>query len=287
MYPVNSDRFVVLVISHGRPRNVLTAKALEAQGYTGDWRIVVDDEDATKGEYLAHWGSGRVVIFPKAAYVEEGDRGDNFPSTRTPLYARNACFDIAKDLGADSFLLLDDDYKSFQWRWEDGTRLATTPVGSLDRLFAALADLGAVPAISGVSLTQGSWSYIGGPGGPLWRHKLTRRAAGSFLFRADDSFRFVARVNEDTVGYALQGSRGRIFLTTAYAMLDSTPTLKAAGGLTEEYAWMGSYVKAFYAVMMMPSAIKGVISEKGVVHSVRARNVYPKILEPGLRKGLA
>ena len=37
--------FAVLILSHGRPNNIKTIKALENANYTGKYYIVIDNED--------------------------------------------------------------------------------------------------------------------------------------------------------------------------------------------------------------------------------------------------
>ncbi len=87
--------FCIFILTHGRPDRVYTVKSLLAAGYTGDYYIVVDDEDETEGEYRKRYGS-KVIVFDKKKVADETDEGDNFDDRRAIIYARNACFDIAK-----------------------------------------------------------------------------------------------------------------------------------------------------------------------------------------------
>ena len=43
--------FAVFILSHKRSENVKTARMLKDQGYTGDWFIVIDDEDDEADNY--------------------------------------------------------------------------------------------------------------------------------------------------------------------------------------------------------------------------------------------
>src|SRR5262245_45883263 len=110
--------FCVFVLSHGRPDRVQTLDTLRRGNYTGDWRVVIDDEDPSGPEYVARYGADRVVVFDKRAVAATFDTADLSDDRRTVAYARNACFGIARSLGATHFLELDDDYVELQMRYE-------------------------------------------------------------------------------------------------------------------------------------------------------------------------
>lgn len=111
-------KFVVFILSHGRSDTVITLNALENAGYTGDWFIVIDNEDKTAEAYYERFGADKVIMFDKLEQSKKFDTADNFSDRRTIVYARNACFEIAKELGYDYFLQLDDDYTAFMYRYE-------------------------------------------------------------------------------------------------------------------------------------------------------------------------
>lgn len=93
---MKNKNFVAFILSHGRADRVVTYDSLKKSGYTGRIVIVLDNEDPSAPEYISRFGSENVVIFDKAAIAEtfdEGVPGDR----RTIVYARNACFDIARN----------------------------------------------------------------------------------------------------------------------------------------------------------------------------------------------
>ena len=100
--------FAVFILTHGRPENVVTYKTLKKQGYTGKIYIVIDNEDGKAEEYRKKFGD-QVVVFDKLAVSKTFDTADTQTDRRTIVYARNACFDIARDGGVRYFLELDDD----------------------------------------------------------------------------------------------------------------------------------------------------------------------------------
>lgn len=150
-----SDRFAVFILTHGRPRNAVTYKSLRGSGYTGDVYIIVDNEDETLDAYKKLFGD-KVIVFDKAAVATTFDEGDNFHDRRAVIYARNASFQIAKDLGLDYFLQLDDDYTDFRFKFtSELVYKHKLEVHDLDRLFATiLAYYKAIPALT-IAMGQG------------------------------------------------------------------------------------------------------------------------------------
>ena len=113
-----NDSFCVFILTHGRPNRVLTYDTLMRQGYTGPLYLIVDNEDETINEYKQKFGEDRVIVFDKLSVSKTFDTGDNFDDRRTIVFARNACFEIAKELGYTYFLELDDDYKIFCYKFD-------------------------------------------------------------------------------------------------------------------------------------------------------------------------
>lgn len=98
--------FCTFILSHGRPNNIRTLHPLLNTGnYSGPWYIVIDNEDPTAETYYQLYGSNRVIMFDKEAEARRLDIADNFihMSRKTITYARNACYDIARNLGYTYF----------------------------------------------------------------------------------------------------------------------------------------------------------------------------------------
>src|SRR5699024_11616996 len=74
--------------------------------------------------------SDLVLVFSKSEIARTFDEGDNFGDRRAIVYARNACFELARQIGATHFIELDDDYTYFKFRFEDrkSTRLNSSHV---------------------------------------------------------------------------------------------------------------------------------------------------------------
>ena len=274
--------FATFILSHGRPDKLLTLRALEKQGYTGKWYIVIDNEDETAEEYFKLYGD-KVIQFDKSSV--KSDTMDNFSGRNIVLYARNKCFDIAKNLNLEYFFVLDDDYTSFTYRFQDGDALKDLLLQQLDRIFDCMLDFLEVSKAKTVAFAQGG-DFIGGVGSGFFAERLSRKAMNSFFFKTDNKVEFLGRLNEDVNTYTSFGNRGDLFFTIADVMINQPQTQTNTGGLTEEYLDKGTYVKSFYTVMLCPSFVKiGSIGGGGkghtyrrVHHKINSRYGYPKII---------
>lgn len=128
------NNFCIFILSHGRANNVKTLETLKKANYTGDWYIVIDNEDSTADEYYKKFGKDKVIMFDKLEISKTFDTYDNFNDRRTIVYARNVCFKLAKEMGYRYFLQCDDDYESFMYRYSDGSKLRSKPCKNFDKL---------------------------------------------------------------------------------------------------------------------------------------------------------
>lgn len=125
------NNFVMFILTHGRPDKVHTYRSLKRQGYSGRIIILIDNEDKSRSDYEKF--KGEVIVFDKVAISQTFDEGDNFGDRRSIVYARNACFDIAKQLGIKYFIQLDDDYQDFRYRNDSKNKYCDkTNISNLD-----------------------------------------------------------------------------------------------------------------------------------------------------------
>jgi hypothetical protein len=281
-----SDRkFGALILTHGRPDNVLTFKSLRKHGYTGPIYLVVDNEDETVEKYRANFGADKVIVFDKKAISETFDPADSLKGMIGSVYPRNASFQIAEDLGFEYFIQLDDDYTSFMYRFPWKGKLGSKQIRYLDRIFDAMVDLLEDTGAATVAMSQGG-DHIGGIDGKNFYKGLTRKAMNSFVYRTDRPVQFVGRMNEDVNTYVTQGSRGDLFFTAMQIQLCQVATQQGEGGMSAAYVDSGTYVKSFYTVMMHPSSVK--IGTMGNLHRryhhmVSWDHTVPKIISDKYR----
>jgi len=279
------NKFAVFILSHGRADNVITVKTLRDRGYTGDIYIIIDDEDKQGPRYKELYGN-KVIVFSKKDMDGTFDIGDNFNDRRVVVYARNKCHDIAKSLGLDYFLELDDDYNSFCYRYEDNGALRKIEIKNLDILFEKCIRFLEVSNAHAIAFAQGG-DYIGGVGSTAWQQKLLRKVMNTFFCKTDRPFQFYGRINEDTTMYTLLGQRGYLFFTLGDVMVNQIQTQANAGGLTDIYLDKGTYYKSFCSVMFSPSCVK--VSSMGNIyrrihHKVQWNNCCPKIISEKYKK---
>lgn len=281
------DDFAIFILTHRRPDKVKTIGALSRSGYTGKWYLVVDDMDPTIAEYQAKFGE-RVKVFSKEREAERTDACDNFP-LRSVLFARNACFDIATEVGVKFFMELDDDYSSFYHTFL-GYKYMQRNIKSMDDVLSRMLDFfEGAPAILSLCMSQ-TGDFPGGEESTFSDAIKTRRKAmNSFLCSTSRPFEFLGQMNDDVNTYLLRSRIGGIFLTTNQLCLSQAVTQTAPGGLTDLYLSMGTYVKSFYSCIVTPSCVKVAfdISTGRLHHRISPNLAYPKILsgEWGIKYG--
>lgn len=278
--------FAVFILSHGRASNIKTLKTLEKGNYRGKWYIVIDNEDDQEEEYRKRYGN-HVLQFDKLSVSKTFDTGDTEENRRTIVYARNACFMLAKQVGVRYFLELDDDYTSFEYRWIEGKKLKVKKIKQLDRLFTDMVDFLKDTGALTVAFAQGG-DYIGGAKGKNASKPVLRKAMNTFFCDVEKPFQFVGRINEDVNTYTKLGQEGKLILTVTAASIVQTQTQKSAGGMSGVYVDGGTYMKSFYSVMYSPSCVT--VAEMGdmhrrIHHHINWRNCTPCILNESYKKG--
>lgn len=206
----NND-FCVFIITHGRPNDVITFDTLHKQNYTNRIFLVIDNTDKQADLYYKKFGNDNVIMFNKDEIAHTTDHGDNFWNLRTTTHARNACFDIAKKLGIKYFLVLDDDYTSFDFRLFIDKAIVK-PVKNLDILFDNMIDYYISTNALSICMAQGG-DFIGGldNGKELYRFSK-RKAMNTWFCSTERYFKFISRLNEDVNTYLTLGSVGNLFL---------------------------------------------------------------------------
>lgn len=281
-----TDKFAVFILTHGRPDRVKTYETLMRQGYTGEVYIIVDNEDKTLDQYKARFGD-KVIVFDKLAISKTFDTGDNFTDRRAVVYARNACFGIAKDLGVDYFLQLDDDYTSFWYKFSPSLKFQDRRIKNLDSLFTSILKFYKSANAMCIALGQGGDLIGGGKGNELKKLYLKRKAMNTFFCKTSRPFRFVGRVNEDTNTYTSLGNRGSLIFTIFNATIIQLETQKNRGGMADLYLDEGTYRKSFYPVMYSPSFVKIYTmgeTHKRLHHKIKWANAVPCIMDEKYRK---
>lgn len=272
--------FCAFILTHGRPSRVKTYDLLRKCGYTGKIFLLVDNEDETLDEYLLKYGD-EVVVFNKRYIATTFDTFDNQDNKNTIVYARNACFDLAKELGYKFFIELDDDYYYFGHK---EVNESDCYIYDIDRMFEIFVEYLDNSPITSIAFSQGG-DHIGGFEGNIL---CKRKAMNSFICSVDKPFKFIGRINEDVNTYTRLGSLGGIFLTIMNVYLDQLDTQTNSGGMTDVYIDNGTYAKSFYSVIVCPSCVKVKAMSGGkctrLHHSISWNNAVPCIINEKYKK---
>lgn len=274
------DKFAVFILSNRRPNKVFTVSTLIRCGFTGKWYILIDDEDPTLPQYEDLYGSEHIIVFNKQSAIDNTDTMTSNNDRASVVFARNVCFDIAKNLHLEYFWELEDDYHRFEYRYEQNGRLMTDLITCLDDILICMIKFLTESEAYTVAFSQGG-DLIGGVGSSVFKKKICRKAMNSFLCKVDRPFRFTGIMNDDVNTYITEGSRGKLFFTIAAVSLVQGVTQHNSGGLSELYTSYGTYAKSFLSVVCCPSSI--CVSDMGpkhsrIHHSIDWEAAVPKII---------
>lgn len=279
-------KFCMFILSHGRPEKILTLNMLKRTGYTGDWFIVIDDADKTAAQYRELYGE-KVIEFNKREIGKTFDIGDNFQKTNVVVYARNACFQLAEDLGYTHFMQLDDDYTAFSLRFNAEGQFKNKPIRDFDFIIEAMLNFYEKSGATCLAFAQGG-DFIGGDQSFFGQNIfLKRKAMNTMLCSVHRPFQYLGLVNEDVNAYVRHGQLGKLFFTINTLSVNQLQTQSNSGGLTDIYLEQGTFVKSFYSILYSPSSVK--ISKMGnkdmrLHHKIRWNNTVPQIISERFKK---
>ena len=283
-----THNYAIFILTHGRPDKVITYKTLRKSGYTGRIYLICDDEDETLSEYQKQY-KDQVIVFNKKDYQNTFDLMDNFEGNKVIVYARNACYDIARSLELDYFFEYEDDYIKIMHRFIDGNKLGYRPMTQMNEVCDYFINCLENTKATTIAMAQGG-DFIGGVSS-FHYIQYKRKAMNSFVFKVNqdssDDCIFIGRMNDDVNTYLTQGKVGKIFCQIANIMLTQVQTQSSSGGNTEAYKTMGTYVKSFYSVMAAPSCCKigmiGAVNPR-IHHKIDWNSAVPKILHERHKK---
>lgn len=279
------NKFAVFILTHGRANKVNTYLTLKKQGYTGDIILVCDDEDKELSTYKEKFK--HVEVFNKLEAREYTDDGDNFGNMNCVVYARNYAPRLAKKLGLDYYLVLDDDYSQFLYMFDKDGNFKRKQIKNLDKVFEAHINLLKNTPIDCVAMVQTGELMGGKENGFVKNRHKKRKIMNTFFCKTDRPFEFMGKINEDVNCYVVGGQQGKIFFQLPETCVQQVMTQQNSGGLTDIYLNMGTYVKSFYSVMYAPSCVKistlGT-SNKRIHHQVEWDYCCPRIIEEKYKK---
>lgn len=247
----------------------------------------MDDEDKCIKQYQDKFGAEHILLYNKDEQEAKTDMMDAGGKRGITVFVRNACFDLAKKIGVQYFMELDEDYNPFVYRIAENGACRTFPNYDLKGVLEAMLKF-YIDNKNIVSLCMGqSGDMIGGLSNARFKQRLIRKAMNSFICDVNRPFKFFGRMNDDVNVYCKLGNEGKLFLSIMDCLVDADPTQKHNSGMTEIYKDNGTYRKSFYSVMCCPSFVK--INMMGethlrIHHMVKWNNAVPKILSERFKK---
>tara|TARA_R110002167_G_scaffold197902_1_gene400882 strand:+ start:496 stop:1341 length:846 start_codon:yes stop_codon:yes gene_type:complete len=279
------DDFAVFILTHGRPNNVLTKKTLDRCGYDGRIVYIVDNEDSTAEEYCENFGKNNVHIFDKKLAADRIDEANNFDNRNVIVHARNVCFDLARKMGINYFVQLDDDYYELTYKFANSKGLLLSK--NINKIFCSMLSFLDKSNAAAIAFSQ-CGDFIGGVDNGKGSYRFNKRKCmNSFFCKTERPFEFVGSINEDVNTYTTLASRGVLFLTVPVFAINQKCSQKQNGGMTDIYRANGTYVKSFTTVLMQPSSVKVSLmnaNHKRLHHSISWKNVTPQIISESHKK---
>ena len=279
--------FVVIILCHCRPYDTTTPATLRKFGYTGDIILLLDDEDPTIDEYRKQYPDLQIEIFSKDELLLRTDIMNSRVNKSCGVYARNVCFEVAEKYGYKYLCEMDDDYVGVPYRYIADNKLYRCNEVNLDKVFDAYIEfLNTSEDIEAVAFAEPG-DFVGGIGSNLNNKGYIRKCMGSWIMRASSTTRFLGLMNDDVNSYLINGSRGKIYITYPFIMIDTPATQSVSGGMTEVYKGTGTYTKTFYTIVLCPSFVKiDMFGDKHyrIHHRVKWDNAVPKIVSSRYKK---
>lgn len=284
---IDLNKFVVIVLCHCRPNDTTTPATLRRCNYTGNIILLLDDEDDTIDEYRKNFPDYTIEVYSKDEMMKIHDSMDNLGDKRCAIYARNACFDVAEKYGYKYFCQMDDDYTTIPYRYIENDKLYRNNYSELDKVFEAYLEFMEVNENIGSVAFAEPGDFVGGVKSNLNRKLYLSKCMGSWICFVNRRLYFKGTMNDDVNTYSLGGTRGQLFYTFPFIMIDTPATQSVKGGMTEIYEGRGTYTKTFYTVMCCPSFVSvDMFGDRHyrIHHKFKWQNAHPKLISGEYKK---
>lgn len=245
-------RFAIFILTNGRPNHQYTLEFLR-KSFKGDVFLVCDNEDKALKEYQRNYGE-QVIVFDKKEWVSKSDPMDNFQSKNSVLYARNAVFEIAKDMGYEYFVMVDDDVTGLSFRYEKDGKLVGKPVKDFNKVSSAILETMDNTGTDFFSFGMDK-IYIGGSSNGQYQKKIIDKVYCFIFCRTEQQHFYKGIMNEDEINNILSMSVGKLAKSLTAIQINYKPIGRDnIGGNAETYNENGyySYVRNFYPIIAFP-----------------------------------
>lgn len=250
--------YIVFIITHGRPNNQLTLNLLKELGYTGKYLLVLDDTDDIR-TYVNNYGADNIVVFSKEYYFSIADTGLSKQERvlKFPQYARMAVEDIAKELGYQFFMVLDDDLINIRIRYDkDGVLKSQSTKGIINEVFAKCIDFIDDANVACASFGWGN-SYRGGVKVLYDYTSRNRMCAETFIRNGKFEVDWRPLMIHDLLTSISCNMGGQVWMQLLNIQIDiKVSEGKCDGGSAEVYRSFNKFRRVCFPLMMYPSCNK-------------------------------
>lgn len=281
--------YAVFILTHGRPDNIYTYHTLKEIWYTWKIYFILDSDDTTIEKYKDNFWEENIIVFNKSDYIWKFDRMDNLDNRKTIVYARNASYDIARNLWLDYFFEYEDDYHQLQYRHRINWSYKTPSIQNINKTFELLIDTLERTWIYTIAFWQcGEYMW----GASDFNHiQYKRKAMNTFVFKVnknpDDDLKFIWSMNDDVNAYLIYWKIWKLYFQIADISLAQSETQKNNGWNTEIYKKYWTYVKSMYSLISNPSCVKIWelwVKSRRIHHKINWNLAVPKILKQYIKK---
>lgn len=280
-----TKKFAVFILTHGRPHNQLTVKSLHDVGYTGEWYLVLDDQDDTYDEYVKVWGIDRIIVFDKDYFIHTTDTGLHTPVPKFAVFARNAIEFVARILGYETFMMLDDDITKFRIRLPEGNSLKSYQFkDNFDEIIDKSVDfvLNCDVACMGLGFCN---LYIGGVENFNKENPRQRLCAEAFIRNTAHQVSWRLNMVEDMITSIDAAMSGKVWLQFLPIQVEIKMSEgEVDGGNSDVYRQLGMYRVSFMPVIAYPSANAVRLGKKSWASTTSPDKCIPKIISSRYRK---
>lgn len=276
------DDTAIFIITHQRADKQLTLKMLKQSGYSGKVYLVVDDMDCQLQEYRKRYGDN-ILIFSKKKYAEKVDTHINKFRTCSAVFARNACIDMAKEMGLSFYFVCDDDIRCIYVKDGRTGKMETHKIADIERVLSKLVEFMENTRVHAVAFADNS-AYIGGANQHV-RNGVKYVLTKFVLCRTDDPVIYQSIMWEDQASCYRDLGVGKIDFSIMFLAAATPPNEKGAGGCAEMYKSSTNYVNSFMVLMVRPDCVK-IVPGKEEKCRMRTRQnaLHPMILHEKYRR---
>lgn len=194
-----------------------------------------------------------VLVFNKKKYAENVDTHINKFGMSSALFARNACIDIAKDMGLKFYFVCDDDIRCTYFKDARTGKMVTTKITNIDAILFRLVAFMENTSIHAVAFADNG-AYIGGVNQEV-RKGVKYVLTKFMLYRTSDPVAYESIMWEDQASCYRDLKIGKINFSIMFLSAATPLNEKSAGGCSEMYRQSTDYVNSFMVLMGRPDCV--------------------------------